>query len=203
MTSLGVLLGGSELLDLLFSAFALAGWERAQIVPNDNPFLAGVFYYPLSHSLAMTVVWALAAGIVYWVLTRKRAGAVVVGLAVTSHWLLDLISHKPDLPLYPGASPMVGLGLRYSVTGTHIVELAMLAAGVGIYTRVSRPRDRVGRYGLLSFVILMLTLYFLMVLGPPAPNADAFAWVGLSFSLFLVYAAWFDHHRERSILIGR
>ncbi len=62
-TSLGVLLGASELIDLLFPVFVLTGWERVRIEPGSNPFLAADFYYPLSHSLAMTCVWALAAAL--------------------------------------------------------------------------------------------------------------------------------------------
>jgi hypothetical protein len=195
-TSLGTLLAASELIDLLFPAFVLAGWEQMRTVPIANPFLAVDFYYPLSHSLVMTAVWALAAALVYWMIRRNRTGAAVVGLVVLSHWVLDLISHKPDMPLYPGESPMLGLGLWYSVAGTIVVELLMLGAGVWIYTAATRTRDRIGTYGLWSFVALMLTLYVSMLLGPPAPDSNAFAWVGLSFSLFFFYAAWFDHHRE-------
>jgi len=195
-TSLGVLLGASELVDLLFPAFVLAGWEQVRIVPGDNPFLSAEFQYPLSHSLVLTGIWGGAAAVAYWLFTRYRRGAVVVGLAVLSHWVLDLVSHRPDMPLYPGASPMVGLGLWYSVAGTIAVELLMLAAGVWVYLRITRPRDRFGRYGPWPFVALMLVLYFAMIFGPPAPDASAFAWVNMSFALFFLYVAWFDRHRE-------
>ena len=194
-TSLGVLLGASELIDLLFPAFVLAGWEQVRLVPGDNPFLTGEFRYPLSHSLALTALWAAAAAMVYWFVARRGRGAAVVGLAVLSHWVLDVASHSPDMPLYPGDSPKLGLGLWYSVPGTVAVELLMLAAGVWIYARVSRPRDRFGRYGLWSFLALMLALYFSALFSPPAPNSSAFAWVGLAFVLFFFYAAWFDRHR--------
>ena len=194
-TSLGVLLGASELIDLLFPVFVLLGWERVWIEPAGNAFTRAGFFYPFSHSLAGTLLWAVAAGAVYWAVTRKRRGAAVVALVVLSHWLLDAASHKPDMPLYAGASPMVGLGLWYSVAGTIVVELLMLAAGVWLYARASRPGDRFGRYGLWSFVALMLVLYASMVLGPPPPDSKAFAWVGLSFVLLFLYVAWVDRHR--------
>jgi len=195
-TSLGILLGASEFLDLLFPAFVLAGWEQVRVVPGDNPFLKSEFHYPLSHSLLLTLVWAVAGGLVYWLIARRRSGAVVVALAVLSHWVLDLISHLPDLPLYPGQSPRLGLGLWYSVGGTVAVELLMLAAGVWLYASATTPRDRIGRYNLWAFVAVMVALYLSMVLGPPAPNADAFAWVGVAFVLFLLCAHWFDRHRK-------
>ncbi len=194
--SLGVLLGASEFIDLLAPAFVLAGWERVRFESGTNPFLRSDFYYPLSHSLLMTLVWALAAALVYWLLTRYRTGAIVVALAVLSHWLLDLVSHKPDLPLYPGKSPMLGLGLWYSVAGTVVVELLMLAAGVWLYLSVSLRRDWFGAIGLWSFLALMVLIYFSMLSGPPPPDQKAFAWVGIAFVLFLLWAHWFDRHRE-------
>ena len=195
-TSLGLLLGASEFIDLLFPVFVLTGWERVRIEPGSNPFLAPVFYYPLSHSLAMTIVWAMAAALLYWLIAGYRTGAVIVGLAVLSHWLLDLISHKPDMPLYPGASPLLGLGLWYSVSGTIIVELLMLGAGVWMYATAARARDRIGTYGLWSFVALMVALYAGLVFGPPPPNDKAMAWAGISFLPLFLWAHWFDRHRE-------
>ena len=195
-TSLGVLLGAAELIDLLFPVFVLLGWERVWTESAGNPFTRASFLYPFSHSLAATLLWAAGAGAVYWAVTRQRRGAAVVALVVLSHWLLDAASHKPDMPLYPGASPLVGLGLWYSVAGTIVVELLLLAAGVWVYARVSRPQDRFGRYGLWSFVALMLLLYASLVFGPPPPDSKAFAWVGMSFALLFLYVAWFDRHRK-------
>ena len=130
----------------------------------------------------MTLVWALAAALGYWLVARYRTGAVIIGLAVLSHWLLDLISHRPDMPLYPGASPLLGLGLWYSVACTVIVELSMLGAGLWIYTATTRARDRIGTYGLWSFVALMAVVYAAgLVFGPPPPNDKATAWSGISF----------------------
>jgi hypothetical protein len=194
--SLGVLLGASELIDLLFPSFVLLGWEQVRYEPGANPFLAPSFHYPLSHSLVMTLLWALGAALVYWLITRYRTGSLVVGLAVVSHWVLDLISHKPDMPLYPGESPMLGLGLWYSVAGTVVVELLMLGAGVWLYLSVSRGRDRIGTYGLWLFVALMLLMYVSMLFSPPPPDSSAFAWVGVAFVLFLLWAHWFDRHRD-------
>jgi hypothetical protein len=198
-TSLAILLGAASLIDLLFPLFLLLGWERIWFESGSNPFTRMSFFYPFSHSLAAVVVWAIAAASIYWAVARYRAGAVVVGLAVLSHWVLDAISHKPDMPLYPGASPMVGLGLWYSVTGTVIVEGLMFAAGVWIYAAITRPRNRKGVYGLWSFVTLMVLLYGANILGPPPPDPSAVGWVNLAFALFLLYVAWFDWYREAAL----
>ncbi|MCX6634335.1 MAG: hypothetical protein NT090_04490 [Acidobacteria bacterium] len=195
-TSLAVLLAAVSLIDLLFPLFLLLGWERVWSEPGSNHFTRMSFFYPFSHSLAATVVWAIAAASIYWAVARYRAGAVVAGLAVLSHWVLDAISHKPDMPLYPGASPRVGLGLWYSVTGTVIVEGLMFAAGVWIYAAITRARNRKGAYGLWSFVTLMVLVYVADILGPPLPDSSAAGWVGLAFGLFLLYVAWFDRYRE-------
>lgn len=195
-TSLGVLLGASEFIDLLFPAFVLAGWEQVRFESGTNPFLVSDYYYPLSHSLVMTLLWSLAGAAAYWLFSRYRRGAIVVAATILSHWLLDLISHKPDLPLFPGESPMLGLGLWYSVAGTVVVELLMLAAGVWLYLSVSRGRDRFGAIGLWAFLALMVLIYFSMLSGPPPPDQSAFAWVGIAFVLFLLWAHWFDRHRD-------
>jgi hypothetical protein len=194
--SLGILLGASELIDLLFPAFVLAGWEQVRIDPGTNPFLVASYYYPFSHSLAATLVWAILAALLYWLVTRYRTGALVAGLVVVSHWLLDVASHKPDMPLYPGPSPLIGLGLWYSVAGTVIVEGLMFAAGVWIYTAATRAKDRKGIYGFWTFVALMVFIYASSVAAPSPPNPKAIAWVGLTFGLFFLWAHWFDRHRE-------
>ena len=195
--SLGVLVAATELLDLLFPVFLLAGWEKVRIVQDHNPFTRAEFtLYPWSHSLAAACVWGLVMGGAYWVATRYRRGSIAVGLLVVSHWVLDAISHTPDMPLYPGPSPRIGLGLWNSVPGTMIVEGAMFTAGVWLYARHTRARDRIGTYGLWSFVLVMTGLYAAMVLGPRPPDASAMGWAGLLFALFLFWIAWFDRHRE-------
>ena len=153
------------------------------------------FVYPFSHSLAAGVGWAVLFAALYWVWTRYLAGAVTIALAVVSHWLLDLVTHRPDLPLYPGGTTLVGLGLWNSVAGTVAVEGLLLVAGVWVYAAMTRPRDRTGRYAFWSFIALLVVLYVSSLLGPPPPSVTAMAVVGLSAWLFVFWAAWFDRHR--------
>jgi hypothetical protein len=196
-TSLGILLVASELVDLLFPIFLLAGVEHAEIVGGDNPFLRAEFSsYPFTHSLAIGCLWALGATGLYWLMSRRRSSAVVVGLVVLSHWFLDALSHTPDMPIYPGASPRFGLGLWNSPSATVIVEGLMFTAAVWLYAASTHARNRRGSYGLWLFVAAMVALYIANIVGPPPPNASAIAWVGIAFIVFLFWAHRFDRQRD-------
>jgi hypothetical protein len=194
-TSLGILLGAALFVDLLWPVFLLLGWERVKIDPGNTAFTPLAFvHYQITHRLLTVLGWALAAGLLYFAATRYRAGAITVGALVVSHWLLDLVAHRPDLPLVPGGSTLAGFGLWNSVAATLLVELALFAAGIYLYLIVTRARGRIGRYSLLVFVVLNLLIYLGNVLGPPPPNETALAWVALGVWLFPLWAWWFDRH---------
>jgi FtsH-binding integral membrane protein len=148
----------------------------------------------------MGCLWALAAAALYWLKSRYRTGAAVVGLVVLSHWFLDAFSHTPDMPLYPGPSPRVGLGLWNSLAGTVIVEGLMFAAAVWLYATATRARNRGGSYGLWLFVAVMVGLYIANIFGPPPPDFSAVAWVGIAFVVFFFWAHGFD--RQRDVIAG-
>src|SRR5690242_10660436 len=137
-TSLGTTFVAAQLTDLLWPLFLLFGWEQVQITPNANPFLILAFTnYPWSHSLAMQVVWGLALGGLYFLVTRYSRGALIVGLLVPSHWVLDLVVHRPDLPLYPGGAARLGFGFWNSPIATIIVEAIVFIAGIAVYARAT------------------------------------------------------------------
>jgi hypothetical protein len=195
-TSLGTLMAGVEFVDMLWPIFLLAGWEQVRIDPGNTRFTPLDFVsYPWTHSLVMAVVWAVVFGLVYFLRSRRRAAALIVGVAVASHWVLDWITHRPDLPLAPWPSPKVGLGLWNSVPATLIVELGMFAAGVWIYTRTTHARDRMGRLNFRIYVAVLLAMYVGNIVGPPPPDPRSLAIFGLGLWLFPFWAAWFDRHR--------
>lgn len=196
-TSLGTLLVAPTLADLLWPAFLLLGLEHARVIPGDNPFLhLWLDDYPLSHSLVTLLGWGVLFGFAYRARTGYARGALVVGLLVVSHWVLDLVTHRPDLPIYPGG-PEFGLGLWYSVMGTLIVEGLMFVAGVAIYARTTRPRDRIGRYGLWTLVTVLLLSYLSTLVSPPPTDLRGLAAFMLVVSgLFVWFAAWVDRHRD-------
>ncbi|HKI25769.1 MAG TPA: metal-dependent hydrolase [Candidatus Sulfotelmatobacter sp.] len=195
--SAAVLLAAPLICDMLWPFFLLLGWERARIDPGNTRFTPlDLEYYPWSHSLLMTVAWASAFSLIYYLIARYRPGAVAVWIGVTSHWVLDWITHRPDMPLYPGGGPRLGLGLWNSIAGTLIVELLMFAVGVGLYGSATRARDRIGRYAFAVYVGLLLLLYIGDRFSGPPPNVSDIAWSGiLAIVILIPWAWWFDAHR--------
>ncbi len=195
-TSLGTLVAAAVWLDLVWPVLLLAGVERVRIDPGNTPFTPLDFEsYPFTHGAVSVVLWSLAFGAVYLARTGYRRGAVVAGVLVASHWVLDVITHRPDLPLLWNGTK-VGLGLWYSVPATLAVELAILAAGVLVYARAAPARDATGRWALAGLVAFLLAAYAANQLGPPPPSEKAIAIGGFAQWLFVAWAAWVDRHRR-------
>src|SRR5881397_3229182 len=196
-TSLGTLILAAMFLDALWPVFLLLGLERVRIDPGNMVFSPLAFdYYPFSHSLLMTIVWALLFALIYRARTGYENGAVWVGIGVTSHWILDFVTHRPDLPLAPGSSIKVGLGLWNSRLGTLAVEGAMYVAAVTLYLVTTRARNRIGRFALWGFVAILAALYVADANSPPPPSVKAIAITGLIGWLFVPWAYWIDRNRE-------
>lgn len=195
-TSLLWLMAAPQLADILWPLFLMVGWEHVRIDVTATRFSPFDLYdFPWSHSLAALAVWATIFAGIYWAVTRYRRGAVVLWLGVVSHWVLDWITHRPDMPLYPGG-PRYGLRLWDSVAGTMVVELAMLAVGVWLYARATRARDRIGRYGFWGYVAFLLVAYIGDRFGGPPPDAQSLISVAMVFlPVFLIWPWWFDRHR--------
>lgn len=200
-TSLAATFVAAQLADLFWPIFLLAGVEQVRIAPTSprhNPFLTLDFTsYPWSHSLATELAAGLVVGLSYFAVTRYARGAVLLGVLVPSHWLLDFLVHVPDLPLYPGGSARLGLGLWRSPIATVILELLVFSAGVWVYARTTRAVDRIGRFGFWALVIFLLTLYAASF-GPPPPSVRALAWTALIGWPLTLWPWWVDRHREAS-----
>ena len=193
--SLGTWFLACELVDLIWPVFLLLGIESARIAPGITAFTPLDFdYYPWTHSLLMCAAWAMAMGAFFW--SRNRVAATFVALVVLSHWFLDALAHRPDLPLVPGSDVKIGFGLWNSVPATLGVELALFAVGLGLFLAGSRPLDRIGRWGLWAIVILLLIAYTGAAFGPPPPDMQAVAWAGiLGGGISAALAYWVDRHR--------
>ena len=197
--SLGALFLAAQFIDLLWPTLLLLGVERVQIVPGATVVTPLLFeHYPVSHSLAAVFGWAVLVGGIYWLLLRERIGALVVGLLVLSHWGLDAIVHRPDLPLFPGSATLIGMDAWSSLPLTLAIELPLFALGVWLYARASSPKDPVGRWGLVALVVFLLVIYAGNLFGPPPPSTVAIAWVGQLQWLPVIWGYWIDNHRRVS-----
>ena len=195
--SLGALFLAAQFIDLLWPTLLLLGVERVQIVPGATVVTPLLFeHYPVSHSLAAVFGWAVLVGGIYLLLLRERIGALVVGLLILSHWGLDAIVHRPDLPLFPGSATVVGMDAWSSLPLTLAIELPLFALGVWLYARASSPKDAVGHWGLVTLVVFLLVIYAGNLFGPPPPSAVAIAWVGQLQWLLVIWGYWIDKHRR-------
>ena len=194
--SLGTLALAAQLVDGVWPVFLLLGWEKVEIVPGITAVTPLLFVsYPYTHSLAAGAVWAMLLAGGYYLLRRDGVGAGWIAALVVSHWILDFVSHRPDMPLWPGG-PKVGLGLWNSIPATLAVEFALFAVGIWLYVSATRARDRVGTWALAAFVLLLAVLYLAAVFGPPPPSVQVLAMSGLLGWLFVVWAYWIDRHRK-------
>lgn len=196
-TSLATLMVAAQFLDLLWPVFLLLGFEHVRVVPGITKVQALDFYdYPLSHSLNMAFRWSLAFGLIYYIIRRYRSGAWVAGCLVLSHWLLDLLVHRPDLPLWRGG-PKYGLGLWNSWPASISLELLFFAAGIWLYVSATRSRDWVGKYAFWSLIVFLFLGWLAATFGPPPPNVHQLALTATAMWLLVVpWAWWADTHRE-------
>ena len=195
--SLGTLFLAAQFVDLLWPTLLLLGIERVEIVPGITRVTPLDFvHYPYSHSLVWVLGWAALFALVCLLLRHSPRAAFVLAAAVVSHWLLDLLVHRPDLPLYPGDPHPLGLNLWASVTATVAVELPIFAVGVALYLRATEAADAIGRWALWGLVAFLLAIYGANLAGPPPPDAGAIAWVGQAQWLLILWAYWVDRHRR-------
>jgi len=195
-TNLGLLALGAQWADTLWPALVLIGVEQVKIRPGVTVMTPLDFVsYPWSHSLLMLAVWGVLAYIAYRAGGGQRA-AVVLGALVVSHWVLDVVTHRPDMPLVPFGGPRLGLGLWNHPAAELLLEGGMYAGGAWIYFRSTRPRDAIGRWAVPALLLTLGAIWLGASFGPPPPSVDAVAWSGLIGWLFFAWAWWGDAHRE-------
>ena len=196
--SLGTLFLAAQLADLVWPVLVLLGIEKVEVRPGATAFTPLDFvHYPYSHGLLALLAWSIAYAAAYAFARRARMGvALTLAALVLSHWLLDFVTHAPDMPLAFGDSPRVGLGLWNSVGGTIAVEGLLFIAGLTLYVKTTQPIDKIGQRALWSLVAFLIVVYFAAIFGPPAPSAAAVAWTALSMCLLVAWGYWIDAHRR-------
>jgi len=194
--SLGWLMAATFGLDLLWPVLLITGLETLRLQPGATAFNVFVFdHYPWSHSLVMSVLWGgLVFAVARWRgLSRSDAG--LLGALVVSHWLLDLVVHIPDLPLWPGPSPMLGLSVWNSKALTYAVEGSLYLICAAAYLRATRPLDRTGTVATWGLLVALAAAWVPSPWAPP-PSATAVAWAAPFVAVFFVWGAWADRHRR-------
>jgi membrane-bound metal-dependent hydrolase YbcI (DUF457 family) len=195
--SLGWFFAACQLPDLIWPILVLMGVERLSIDPGNTAFTPLSFdYYPWSHSLVMCAVWGALLGGLYLALRRDLRGAVVIEALVMSHWLLDFVTHRPDLPLVPGSATRFGLGLWNNISATLGIETLFFVGAVSLYAMMTKPVDRVGRVGFWVLIAFLVGTYLANTFGPPPPSAAMVATSALALWLLVPIAAWIDRHRR-------
>jgi membrane-bound metal-dependent hydrolase YbcI (DUF457 family) len=194
--SLGTLFIAAQLIDLIWPVLLLFGIEHVKVEPGNTAVTPLNFYdYPITHSLLGVLIWSVLMLLFYLFIRRDVKDALIVGFCVFSHWLLDLITHKPDLPLAPGSDKMFGLGLWNSIQGTIIVEAGFFVFAVYLYFSITKAKDKAGNYGFWSLVILLLIIYFANIFGSAPPDETVLPYVGLLTWIFVPWAYWIEKHR--------
>ncbi len=197
-TSLGTLLLASQFIDLLWPFFVIFGIETVAVDPGNTAFTPLNFiYYPFSHSLLAVIIWALLFGVIYYFIKRDLKSSLILGILVLSHWILDFITHRPDLPLFFGGdSPLVGLGLWNSIIATVIIESLIFIVGVYFYISITKAKNKTGNYSLWSLLIFFIIIYLSNLFGPPPESAEAVGYVSLAQWILIFWAYWIDRNRS-------
>jgi hypothetical protein len=195
--SLGTLFAACQLADLLWPTLVLFGIERFKIRPGITVVTPLDFVsYPYSHSLVALSAWGVLFGALYALINRSRvAAATTLVVVVVSHWVLDVLVHRPDMPVTVSGTMRLGFGLWNSVPGTLIAELSMFTAGVVLYARQTTARDRIGSVAFGSLVGFLLVVFFLNIFGPPPPSVGVVAWSAEAMWLLVIWGYWVDRHR--------
>lgn len=196
-TSLGTLFIGAQLIDLLWPIFLLLGIEHVRLEPGNTAVTPLDFYdYPFSHSLVGCLFWSLLLFFVYYIIKRNLRNSLILGGCVLSHWVLDFITHRPDLPLSPGLHYLFGLGLWNNLWISVIAELLIFTAGIYIYLRTTYALNKTGSISLWVLIVILLLIYFSNIFGPPPPNVQVIAIAGNASWLFVLWAYWIDRNRS-------
>ena len=194
--SLGTLFMAAQFVDLLWPLFLLLGIESVKIEPGNTAVTPLNFInYPFTHSLLGVVVWGVLFGFIYFLIKKDKKTSVVLGLLVLSHWVLDLLVHRPDLPVIPGVDLKVGLGLWNSVSLTIILESIIFFGGVYLYSALTKAQNKKGVYSFLGLVVFLALVYAANLFGSPPPSEEAIGYVGLSQWLIVAWGYWIDRNR--------
>ena len=190
LPSLAMMFLAVQLLDLVWPILVLLGVESLSIDPNNTKLTHLSFdFYPYSHSLLAAVVWGLLLGIVYFLVTKNKKGSMILGLLVISHWILDLITHRPDLPLSPFSESKFGFGLWNYPVFEMILEISIFLLGAWLYFKSSFFKRKIWFWALIVF---LLVAHIMNLVGPPPPNTTVVAWSANLMWIIILWTWWIE-----------
>ena len=180
--SLGTWILAVLLADLVCFPLLIAGVERFHGSVGDIPY---------SHSLLMDALWAGLFAAAYFARRRYPRGAWLLFAAVLSHWVLDVISHRPDMQLAPGVGPVLGFGLWNSIPATLIVEGGFWLAAIVVYVRAGYPKNRAGIFVFWIGIALVTLAWYSNIHRGMDPDPVRAGVGGLIFfSLLVAWGYW-------------
>jgi hypothetical protein len=195
--NLGTLVLAAMFADIAWCVFMIFGLEQVQFKSGMG---AGKYFsatnVALSHSLLMDVVWATLLALAYLLRRRYPRGGLMIFLVVLSHWLLDFVSWRPDLPIAPGMHRYVGLGLWNSIPATLLVEGGLWFIAVILYVRFTRSKNLTAAFVFWVGIALLTVMWLNNIAGPPPQNPKAAPFASLIvFSLTVAWAYWINRVR--------
>lgn len=198
-TSLAWFTAAACFVDLLWPAFLLAGLEQTRIDPGNTAFTPLAFdSYPWSHSLLMGCAWGGALGLFARVCGVRRSGAWLVSALVVSHWLLDFITHRPDLPLWPWPNGVYQTGLWNSIGATFVVEGLLWVVAIALFLGARTSRGAGGHIAFWSFVVASTLLWATGPFTPPPPDERSLALFALAGLIVVPWGWWIERTSEPS-----
>jgi hypothetical protein len=195
--NLAWLVAGVTALDLVWPFFVLAGIETVRIAPGATAFTPFIFEsYPWSHSLAMTFVWGLSLVTIARIAKVQASAWTLLAALVLSHWALDVVTHAPDMPIWPGDGPKVGLSLWNSIPATFAIEGAMWVAGIVIYMNTLARKNQRPGWLFWAFVIVCTVMFASLPYTAPPPTVRGVALGGLIGWIVIPWTALADRWRR-------
>ena len=197
--NLGILFVACQLLDLIWPVLVLLGIEKVSVDHSATVVTPFDFsYYPYSHSLLTSALYSLIFGLVAWKMTKSLKAGAIFGLVVLSHWGLDFLTHRPDLPIYFD-NIKVGLGLWNSTIGTFIVEGGLFVIGVVLYLKASPIISIKRKIIFWSLITFLSVMYLGNLFGPKAPvetHSNAIAGPALAMWIIVIWGYFADRTKE-------
>ncbi|HSZ09869.1 MAG TPA: hypothetical protein VK794_15115 [Steroidobacteraceae bacterium] len=182
-------------MDIIWSVLVFFGIEKLRIVPDFTQANAlDLYYMPYTHGLPGSIALSVALGAVVAIFFpgQRAKTLLLVAAASFSHWILDLIVHVPDLPLYANSNK-VGLGLWRHVMASFPLELILLVLGAWLYARRATFTGPRGRYAFGGFVIFLAVIQWYANFGPPPSSTNAMAATALAMYIGLaLLAGWVE-----------